>query len=290
MNIEQPSSRASAFASDWEAEPTMMLDSSHLFMEEGNPEIRDSLQLEAKCDHVREMFGSAKLNTYEVIQESKDGWIASPPQILRPMHMPDSLAGASSFLSNSVDDNDANNSIALMNPMYGFISIADALASRALPWQALHCPRALEFVNKLRNTISTERYHIPLLNRLSTQIHENVASFSIKKDLEFEAWRNEESTMWLANLDREQQDCKTFFSNWQELKQERRLQRKDNQLNRESEFARMVCEIERNDAKEIVESYKGRFNHEFELTPTPASSIKTKQLVEKHLKLRDSMR
>jgi hypothetical protein len=272
-----------------EADPSILMNASYLFMDDINPDVRDSLQLQAKRDRAREIFGSEKLIEAEVIEESKEGWIASPPQLMRPMHLPDSLTGASSILSNTLDESSL---LRPMNPLTGIVSVADVLASKALPWQALHCPRALEFVNKLRNTISTERHHTPLLKKLSSQIHENVASFILKKEIEVEAWTKDEAKLWSTNLNQEQDDLEAFFHNEQAIKQERRSRRKENLLVREQEFVQMICDIERNDAKEIVETYKRRFQNHPELVSDQsiAPSLSKQELIEKHSKLRASMR
>lgn len=201
--------------------------------------VKDVLLMQSKYHVARELIGT---NSRKKI---KNAWVASPPKLLPMATLPGMYLESSQYSA----DNSAE-------PSFGLVSLVDSIASKALPWQASRCPRALELLRDIRMDLCFKEHHGPLIARMASQLQNNVVDFLIKKEIEVEKWLAEESTAWQSYIDTERKSMTAFIYDSNERKLQNKLLREEGLAYRQHQFLHSQILTELNDRKQKLDNYR----------------------------------
>lgn len=199
-------------------------------------------------------FALAEFGTTYRLKQPKQAWIATPPKQLQPSQ--------SNKLNNTVllslpTDSEDYHQAQLMN----INSIVEIIASVALPEEASNCPRALEFLNELRNFFSVSKYHEPLLVQLAQQLEDNVADFLVKKDVEIEQLLSTELRDWQSYVDNEHLTVSKFIEMTTKDKVSKQLSLENGSKYREARFLSLLNETEKSYSQRKLLAYNKFFSN-----------------------------
>jgi hypothetical protein len=92
----------------------------------------------------------------------------------------------------------------------GLMRIADHLARKVLPWQAVLCPKAVETLHDVRLTMMQAR-HNAFIASMKSKLEEKVLGFMNKKEQEVDIWMEREIRSWQQFMLNDESDLTDFI-------------------------------------------------------------------------------
>jgi hypothetical protein len=141
--------------------------------------------------------------------ERKQAWASSSAAVPAPTieELP------SQFLTETEDGQKTNP----LNPAQaesvisaGLIRIADQLARKILPWQAVLCPRAVETLQDLRLSMIQAK-HTQFMNQMKSKLEEKVSNFIRRKEEEVDTYLEKEVNEWQKFLEQDEMDLSDYI-------------------------------------------------------------------------------
>lgn len=137
----------------------------------------------------------------------------------------------------------------------GLMRIADVLARKLLPWQAVQCPRSIEALRDVRaNWIQGK--HIEFVAQMTRQLEDKVYTFFEKKEQEVDMWMEREVTAWQQAMTSEETTQAAFFREDQVRINNRLLMQEKAGQTREITMASALDEKERDATREQLVNFR----------------------------------
>lgn len=147
---------------------------------------------------------------------STSGTVATPAAAAAPTIIEEQQHQLSTNQQSEEDDGAAVQKTNPLNPAQaesvisaGLMRIADQLARKILPWQAVLCPRAVETLQDLR-LATVQAKHTQFMNQMKAKLEEKVENFIRRKEEEVDAYLEKEVQEWQAFLQQDEMDLSDF--------------------------------------------------------------------------------
>eukprot|EP01039_Chlorochromonas_danica_P014875 gene14875-17424_t len=147
---------------------------------------------------------------------STPGTVATPAAAAAPTIIEEQQHQLSTNQQSEEDDGAAVQKTNPLNPAQaesvisaGLMRIADQLARKILPWQAVLCPRAVETLQDLR-LATVQAKHTQFMNQMKGKLEEKVENFIRRKEEEVDAYLEKEVQEWQAFLQQDEMDLSDF--------------------------------------------------------------------------------
>eukprot|EP01031_Cornospumella_fuschlensis_P028976 gene28976-34969_t len=171
----------------------------------------------------------------------------------------------STMPNNQIEEENAAEGIPKTDPMnplqsesvisVGLMRIADHVARKILPWQAILCPRAVESLQDLRMSYMQAK-HTTFMIQMKTKLDEKVRSFLQKKEEEVDAWIEKEVNEWQAFLQADETDLSDFLhKDFQRITQ-RAVQQDMAYRARELHMANELDDHERDNTRDMLNNFR----------------------------------
>lgn len=149
-----------------------------------------------------------------------------------------------------------------MNPLQaesvisvGLMRVADRVARKVLPWQAVLCPRAVESLGELRLSFMQTR-HTTFMISMKNKLEEKVSSFLQKKETEVDSWIEKEVTDWQRFLAADETDLGDFLQQDLQRITHRAVQQDIAYRQRELAMANEMDDHERDQTREMLNNFR----------------------------------
>ena len=83
------------------------------------------------------------------------------------------------------------------------------MATKILPWQAVLCPKAIETLRDVRQSVIHSK-HVAFINQMKHKLDDKVMGFISKKEEEVEIWMDREIKSWNMVLSKNEIDLTDF--------------------------------------------------------------------------------
>lgn len=137
----------------------------------------------------------------------------------------------------------------------GLMRVADILARKVLPWQALTCPRAIECLRDSRLSLVLGK-HAQFVDRMRLQLEGKVVAFLDKKDEEVAMWIQREMEVWKLAMTQQEADQSEFFRSDAERTQQRAAAQEGALKAREVALATELDDRERGNTREQLIKFR----------------------------------
>ena len=137
----------------------------------------------------------------------------------------------------------------------GLMRVADILARKVLPWQALTCPRAVECLRDSRLSLVLSK-HEQFVDRMRQQLEGKVVAFLDKKDEEVGMWIQREMEVWKLAMAQQEADQSDFFRSDAERTQQRAAAQEGALKAREVALATELDDRERGNTREQLIKFR----------------------------------
>lgn len=137
----------------------------------------------------------------------------------------------------------------------GLMRVADNLARKVLPWQAVLCPRAVETLHDLRQ-ITIQNKHNAFIDQMKAKLEEKVMAFIKKKDEEVEIWIEKEVKSWQQVMKKDEVDLIDFIKRDLERISDRAAMQDKAYRARELTMATAIDDHERDSTREQLVNFR----------------------------------
>eukprot|EP00981_Chlorochromonas_danica_P005459 scaffold1091_cov164-Ochromonas_danica.AAC.82 len=137
----------------------------------------------------------------------------------------------------------------------GLMRIADRIARKVLPWQAVLCPRAVESLQELRLSFMQTK-HISFMLSMRSKLEEKVNSFLQKKETEVDQWIEKEVSDWQVFLSADEADLSGFLQQDLQRITQRAIAQDNAYRQRELQMANELDDHERDQTREMLTNFR----------------------------------
>ena len=137
----------------------------------------------------------------------------------------------------------------------GLMRIADKLARLVLPWQAVLCPRAVETLFDLRQTMIQTK-HLAFIDQMKKKLEEKVMSFLQKKEEEVEIWLENEVRTWQEFMTKDETDLSDYIKADLKRISDRASKQDDAYRERETALATALDDHERDSTRQQLINFR----------------------------------
>lgn len=230
--------------------------------------IKDSLRLSSRKTLARSLFGlpidvSKSVDSLTDRSIPKNAWISSLPNPLAHSLPAQSIIDTLSIVSSETIHASTllDSSISSINQNFvDLLSIVDIVVSNTLPWNAMHCPKALEHTNLIHNTINAQEHFEPFMLDLSKQISDNIQDFICEKQVEVDKFLEQMNKDWKDCLEQLQKELNQCIETESNRVAYRKRQNIVDKKRRDIEFLNILDQHESKYAADIMIEHQRNWN------------------------------